>query len=192
MDTIEPIKIPVEADLSGFSNALGDLQAQSKKFGTTFAGTIRSAIVSGKSFEDTLRSIALKLSDMALSAGLKPLENLTSNLINGLTGAIGSSLSGFTSGGGSVTAFAKGGVVSTPTYFPMGGAAGLMGEAGAEAILPLSRGSDGNLGVRVQGNSSPANIVFNVTSPDVQGFRKSQNQISAMLARTVGRGRRSL
>ncbi|WP_168170676.1 EF-hand domain-containing protein [Salinicola sp. MH3R3-1] len=48
------------------------------------------------------------------------------------------------------TKFAKGGaftnsVVSTPTTFDMG----LMGEAGPEAIMPLSRGSDGSLGVRL-------------------------------------------
>jgi len=51
--------------------------------------------------------------------------------------------------GGQIQAFASGGsftnsVVSTPTYFNMG----LMGEAGPEAIMPLTRTSDGKLGVR--------------------------------------------
>lgn len=45
-------------------------------------------------------------------------------------------------------AFAKGGVVDGPTTFPMAwGHAGLMGEAGPEAVLPLHRGADGKLGV---------------------------------------------
>jgi hypothetical protein len=50
-----------------------------------------------------------------------------------------------------VQKFAYGGVVSSPTNFAMaGGRLGLMGEAGPEAILPLHRGPDGKLGVRVE------------------------------------------
>ncbi|MCU6213143.1 phage tail tape measure protein [Morganella morganii] len=49
-------------------------------------------------------------------------------------------------------------IVSSPTVFPFakGGAPniGLMGEAGSEAIMPLKRGSDGNLGVRAYGGSN--------------------------------------
>lgn len=41
----------------------------------------------------------------------------------------------------------SGQVVSTPTTFAFAKGAGLMGEAGPEAILPLRRGSDGRLGV---------------------------------------------
>ena len=52
---------------------------------------------------------------------------------------------------GRVMPFARGGVVTAPTQFPMRGGTGLMGEAGPEAILPLSRGADGSLGVRSQG-----------------------------------------
>ncbi|MCU6237536.1 phage tail tape measure protein [Morganella morganii] len=49
-------------------------------------------------------------------------------------------------------------IVSSPTVFPFakGGAPniGLMGEAGSEAIMPLKRGPDGNLGVRAYGGSN--------------------------------------
>jgi len=55
-------------------------------------------------------------------------------------------------GGSQVKAFASGGVVGGPTYFPMsGGKTGLMGEAGPEAIMPLKRGKDGKLGVAAEG-----------------------------------------
>ena len=43
--------------------------------------------------------------------------------------------------------FANGGVVNRPTAFGMSGGLGVAGEAGPEAILPLSRGPGGNLGV---------------------------------------------
>ena len=188
----DQIKVPVEADLSGFTTAMADLQKQSQKFGSVFTGTIRSAILSGKSFDETLRGLALKLSGLALNAGLKPLENLFSgafdSLIRGLTEGVGNVAVS------SVTPFAKGGVVASPTYFGTGTstALGLMGEAGAEAIMPLARGADGRLGVKTQASQGGPSIVFNVTTPDVQGFRKSEAQIASMLTRTVSRGRRSL
>lgn len=50
-------------------------------------------------------------------------------------------------GPGGLAAFAQGGVVNGPTLFGYRGGTGLMGEAGPEAILPLSRGRDGKLGV---------------------------------------------
>lgn len=45
----------------------------------------------------------------------------------------------------------SGSVVSSPTLFPFANGIGLMGEAGAEAILPLKRGRDGRLGVSMDG-----------------------------------------
>lgn len=61
------------------------------------------------------------------------------------------------------TKFALGGVVSKPTMFAMGGSAGLglMGEAGPEAILPLSR-VNGKLGVNVSGASGGKSNVYNI------------------------------
>ena len=72
--------------------------------------------------------------------------------------------------GGNVLAFARGGVVNRPTYFPMaGGRTGLMGEAGGEgeAVMPLGRDSSGRLGVRVVsgaggGGGTIVNAVTNV------------------------------
>ena len=61
--------------------------------------------------------------------------------------------------------FAAGGaftnqIVSAPTYFAHGGGFGLMGEAGPEAIMPLTRMSNGSLGVQTAG--SQANVTVNV------------------------------
>jgi lambda family phage tail tape measure protein len=50
-------------------------------------------------------------------------------------------------------AFSQGGIVHSPTPFTFGGGRlGVMGEAGPEAIMPLSRGADGKLGVRGGGS----------------------------------------
>jgi hypothetical protein len=65
--------------------------------------------------------------------------------------------------GGRVTPFANGGVVGSPTMFPMaGGKTGLMGEAGPEAIMPLKRGADGKLGVSVEGGSGSVTVNNNI------------------------------
>ena len=66
----------------------------------------------------------------------------------------------------------------------MRGGAGLMGEAGPEAIMPLARGPDGKLGVRSGGGAAPT-IVMHITTPDVQGFQRSQSQIAAQMGRAL-------
>jgi phage-related minor tail protein len=76
--------------------------------------------------------------------------------------------------------------------FPMRGATGLMGEAGPEAILPLARGADGRLGVAGPGGGAgPVQVVMNITTPDVQGFARSQTQIAAQMGRALARGQRN-
>jgi hypothetical protein len=67
---------------------------------------------------------------------------------------------------GNVVPFANGGVVGSPTTFPMaGGKTGLMGEAGPEAIMPLKRGKDGKLGVAADGGGTVVvNNHFNISA----------------------------
>lgn len=59
----------------------------------------------------------------------------------------GSSAHGHAFDRGRAMAFAAGGIVTRPTLFPMATGQGLMGEAGPEGILPLSR-VGGDLGVK--------------------------------------------
>ncbi len=95
--------------------------------------------------------------------------------------------------GNSIIPFARGGIVDGPTLFPFNNnRMGLMGEAGREAILPLARGSDGRLGVRSNAAGQSTSIVFNISTPDANSFRRSESQISAMVARAVNRGSRNL
>jgi phage-related minor tail protein len=58
-------------------------------------------------------------------------------------------------------------VVSKPTLFPFAKGIGLMGEAGAEAIMPLRRGPDGRLGVTAAGGGG--NVTVNVINQTGQG-----------------------
>jgi lambda family phage tail tape measure protein len=92
---------------------------------------------------------------------------------------------------GQVMPFAKGGVVSQPTRFGMRGGMGLMGEAGPEAIMPLTRGPDGRLGVQAANGGRQVTVVMNISTPDVQGFQRSQSQIAAQASRALARGQRN-
>ncbi|WP_274424860.1 phage tail tape measure protein [Chelativorans sp. YIM 93263] len=183
----DEVRVPIVADTAPFETALANLTKLSSSFGSQLTGALKSATVSGKSLEDVLRKIGLNLASMALEQGLQPLQRLGNSLFGSLMGGA----LPFAKGG--VVPFASGGVVSSPTYFPMGRNIGLMGEAGAEAILPLQRGSDGRLGVATGGGGNAApNIVFNVTATDATSFRKSEAQITGMLARAVSRGSRTM
>jgi len=64
-----------------------------------------------------------------------------------------------------VTPFAAGGVLDGPTIFPMAnGGLALGGEAGHEALMPLSRGADGKLGVENKsgGSENEPSTIINV------------------------------
>lgn len=75
--------------------------------------------------------------------------------------AIGSAKGNAFDASGMLTAFANGGIVNSPTLFKFANGTGLMGEAGPEAIMPLSRGSDGKLGVVAQ-RSGGGNVTVNI------------------------------
>lgn len=197
----DTLALSVDLDGAQALAVLDDLESRSASFGRALTSALKGATSGGKGLEEVLRGVGLRLTDIALSAGLKPLETLlgdaAGNLIGGLTSGLGSAIGGgvaaFAAGGvpGRVMPFAAGGVVSAPTYFPMAGATGLMGEAGPEAILPLKRGADGALGVAAEAGGGTV-IHFQVTASDAASFQRSEGQITAMLARSVGRGRRGM
>lgn len=188
----EDLTVAIRADTAPFQAALENLEKLSGNFGTQLAGALKIAAVNGRELDDVLRRVGLNMAGMALAQGLKPLQTLAGSLFSGLLGGL-SGILPFAKGGvpGHVVPFASGGVVSAPSYFPLGGALGLMGEAGSEAILPLRRGADGSLGVAAANGGTPVNVVFNVTAQDAASFRKSEAQITGMLARAVSRGTRT-
>ncbi|MQQ06955.1 phage tail tape measure protein [Epibacterium sp. SM1979] len=149
----------------------------------------------GKNLSEALETAARSVIRTTYNAALRPVTNQASSLLtDGLAGLVGNILP-FADGApfsqGRVTPFARGGVVSSPTHFPMRGGLGLMGEAGPEAILPLARGADGSLGVRSAGGSAGPTIVMNIQTPDAQSFQRSQGQIAAQMSRALSRGNRN-
>lgn len=73
--------------------------------------------------------------------------------------------------------FATGGVVGSATLFGTRNGLGLMGEAGPEAIMPLTRGANGELGVKAEGvGGSP--VVVNVINNSNAKATVNQRQTS--------------
>jgi phage-related minor tail protein len=68
----------------------------------------------------------------------------------------------------------SGSIVSHPTLFKFANGIGMMGEAGAEAILPLKRGADGKLGVSAGGGGHTVNVY--VTGTNAQDVRRAAGQ----------------
>lgn len=174
-------------DLFGedFRDEMSDVSVELGRIGDLADGVARSvsrafrgAVMDGKSFRSVLGDIAGAFADIALKAAFKPLGTLVGGLVENI----------FTATNPAVREFAKGGVIASPSYFPLGRGMGLAGEAGPEAIIPLQRGADGRLGVA--GGGGAVNVTFNVTASDARSFAASEAEVSAMLLRAVRRGTR--
>ncbi|WP_170343940.1 phage tail tape measure protein [Ruegeria atlantica] len=152
-------------------------------------------VLDGMGLSGALDVLKNSLIQTAYAAAIKPVTDHFGGMLANTVGGLVKGILPFADGGsfsqGRVMPFANGGVVSGPTTFPMRGGTGLMGEAGPEAIMPLARGADGKLGVRTQGAGRAVNVVMNISTPDVQGFRRSQGQVAAQMSRALGRGNRN-
>ncbi len=185
----------VTTDLRNVGAQLRAVSEESRQLSRSFSGDLGRAFDSmlfkGTKLSDALRGLALDVSRTALSAALKPVQSAFASI---LSNAIPGFAQGAAFEGGRIRAFASGGVVGSPTLFPMRGGLGLMGEAGPEAIMPLQRGADGRLGVAAEGGgrSRSPNVTINVSTPDVEGFRRSETQIAAAMRRLAARGGRNL
>lgn len=173
----------------GLTRGLGEYAESARDIGENFRtfitgtfGNLEDAIVNfvskGKfEFKSFADSVIADLARIAIR------QNITAPLASSLSGffspgASAATPTGISGGNGSfavpmanakgnafhrgqVQAFATGGIINSPTLFPMKRGLGLMGEAGPEAIMPLTRGKDGKLGVQASGGNS-SNVVVNV------------------------------
>jgi len=172
-----------------------DLAVSASLFSRAMTSAFSASVAGGKQFDDVLKGLTLRLSDLATRLSFKPVEQSIAgglnNLLSGLTGSTSQSGANLAAASGAIKPFASGGVIGTPTYFPMmDGGVGLAGEAGPEAIMPLRRGPDGRLGVAGQGGGN--SVTIQIATPDLESFRRSESYITGQIARAVSRGQRSL
>ncbi len=183
-------------DVKGAMSAAGVQAADlSRSLGSSLKTAFSDLIFDGAKLSDVLANIGRSVVNSSFNAAITPVTNSLGSLVeNGLQALMGKILpfaDGAAFSAGRVTPFANGGVVSQPTGFAMRGGAGLMGEAGPEAIMPLARGADGKLGVRGDGGRA-VHVTMHISTPDVAGFNRSSSQIAANLSRALQRGGRNL
>ncbi|WP_299843161.1 phage tail tape measure protein [uncultured Roseovarius sp.] len=178
-----------------FSGAGQDVKALDTGISRGLRSAIKGAVLDGDSLSDSLHTLANSMVNSAFNSAVRPVADHVGGLVSQGIGNLMGGLFPFANGAsfsqGRVQPFASGGVVDGPVTFPMRGGTGLMGEAGPEAIMPLSRGADGKLGVRGAGGGGNVSVVMNIKTPDVQGFRRSQAQIADQMGRVIGRGGRN-
>lgn len=178
----------LEAETNSAKEALDFARDATKGFVSDFVGGLRQGKSVWEAFSDAATNALNKIIDKLLNQFIDAIFQSNSALgslgggasgggggfLGGLFSWIGG-LFGFAKGGafdGGVQAFAKGGaftnsVVNKPTPFTFanGGAFGVMGEAGPEAIMPLKRGPDGSLGVQMHGGSTGGGDTSIVIAP---------------------------
>tara|TARA_R110000823_G_scaffold5838_4_gene23035 strand:+ start:20 stop:1180 length:1161 start_codon:yes stop_codon:yes gene_type:complete len=173
-------------------------------FGTAFGEIVTGSASAADAFKRMAATIITELIRMELQAaksgGSSILLGLGKSLFGALLGGLGGGGGGYTgnvAGGvlpgftapmakggafsnGNIIPFAKGGVVNSPTLFPMAKGAGLMGEAGPEAVMPLSRGANGKLGVSASGGAGTVVNIYNQTDGQVE-TKQDGNNIEVMI-----------
>ncbi|MEQ1967757.1 phage tail tape measure protein [Xenorhabdus nematophila] len=146
----------------------------SERMGNMITGMLNGT----KSLKEGVSEMFASMAQSVVQSLMKIAANKAFEMLaSSFGGGAGGAFSGFTS---LFTKNAKGGVytsanlsqysgqiVSSPTLFAFAKGAGLMGEAGPEAIMPLTRGADGSLGVRAitpkgLGDRGNTNIVVNI------------------------------
>jgi phage-related minor tail protein len=180
----------LDTAVAGLTARTDALVISTNSFSSAMARAFVSASIAGRSFDDVLKGLALRISGLAVADAFKPLTAGLSNSLNSMFSGL------FSGGSASVPTgfipFASGGVIGAPSYFPMqGGRLGLAGEAGPEAIMPLTRGPDGRLGVATNGGGA-STINVTISTPDAASFRRSEAYLTGQIARAVSRGQRSL
>ncbi|WP_148309004.1 phage tail tape measure protein [Sphingopyxis fribergensis] len=149
------------------AKSLADSREITMGFFSDWSSGVRESGNIFKSFADAAVNSINRIIDKLIEAAI---QQMFFNSVAGASGgggflaSIGGFL-GFANGGafGTAQKFAKGGaftnqIVTSPTLFKFanGAAMGEMGEAGPEAIMPLTRGPDGKLGVQSHGGGRPS------------------------------------
>lgn len=143
-----------------------------EEFGLTFSSAFEDAIVKGGDLSDVLEGLEQDILRIILR---KQVTEPLGDLISSGMGAFFKSI--FPSAKGNVFAGAPGlsaysnTVVSKPTVFPFAKGIGLMGEAGAEAIMPLTRLPNGDLGVGSAAGAGGSNVTVNVINQGGGGLQ---------------------
>lgn len=132
-------------DLKG---SLSDAATYASALESSFESAFTSFVTGAASAREAAAQLLGELAQLFAQSAFRSLIG-DGSIFGGLAGFLASA-NGNVFSGGRVQAYANGGIVNGPTLFPMANGTGLMGEAGPEAIMPLTR-IGGKLGVMAKG-----------------------------------------
>ena len=179
-----------------------DWQNVSQSIKSNLASALLTPLQQGESAFERLGSIGLSIVQMIGQEIIKSmLEQIHLQTILKSLGSFFSGFSLFGGGGagtmaigtiaangqvfknGNVIPFAKGGIVNKPTIFPMAnGGTGLMGEAGAEAVMPLRRMSNGKLGVEASDSNNAVQVnIYNQSGAAVETRKRDNGSLDVII-----------
>lgn len=176
----DPVLSKMSDGVTSFSDAMIDGFAAGQSAGDTFKGWFRSFA------QDIIKQLtSMILKKLLFNAIFGAIESIGGG--GGGTTAVPTATIWTANGGvmnsGRLTAFANGGVVGSPTLFPMKNGTGLMGEAGPEAIMPLTRGKNGKLGVQAGG--AGGGTVINIDARGSNGDKAVEEAVERGIRRAA-------
>lgn len=168
-----------------------NIESMGKGVGGAFGRAFDDAILEGKKFSEVMIGLLKDIQAAIFKSMIsQPLANAISSGVSSFFSPSGvgatktvsvtpaASKHGNVFANGSIVPFATGGIIGSPMMFPMaGGKTGLAGEAGKEAILPLTRTSGGDLGVKTTGANR---TVVNVYAPPGSSVKQDSSQEGGM------------
>lgn len=177
LGTVEAAQIRLNASM----RETRDITADALK---GFISDLRAGKTAAEALGNALDRIATKMIDKSIDSLINAAFGSSSGFL-GLFGKLFGSADGNVFTSGNVVPFARGGVVTRPTLFPMArGGIGLMGEAGAEAVMPLARDSQGRLGVQSSGGRA-VQIVSNFSPTFINASPESEARMRAEMRREM-------
>lgn len=188
-----------QTELNKVNQSLTDSGVKLEDYGKQISSSISSGLVNALRNGGNAFDAFSSLATTALQKILDKLIEITfvTPVLNAFTGGTGGTLfsgiakifgsaNGNVFRNGNVIPFAKGGVVNKPTIFPMAnGGTGLMGEAGAEAVMPLRRMSNGRLGVEASSENGKAVQVniYNQSNSQVETRQRNDGGMDIIIKR---------
>ena len=186
-----------------YSKSLAAADPLISGFGSAINTAFMDATFSGKGFNDVLSNMVTSLAKVAYQVlvlepmiralqksmqaagftsinatggGSSGVDNITTEQWTSGNFATGGVFDGPVGSGSNVIPFARGGVLQSAKYFPMSNGTGLAGEAGPEAIIPLKRDSQGNLGVSGGGGGSSTQVnIYNESGGQVETQKRKDS-----------------
>lgn len=185
----------IQKTKDGYMNLAEGVTNSITNIGMSIRGVIQNTHEWGDVLVDTLNMMSDAFMQFAMDMAKLKMMEFFAGIVAGMSSSGLGSSSTIRGGQGGGYGFAKGGIITRPTLFPMArGGTGLAGEEAPEAIMPLKRGPDGNLGVEGSGGGGVTNII--IQALDSQSFfdamQRNPDALINVISKETDKGNRKL